>query len=132
MSARFFDDVTMHIDTQSLHGLEYFTLLEHFAGYTRTPMGRELALAIRPSNDLDYIRKELRLVTEARILLDNGERPSLEELTDVNQLGRREYREAWAWVHFCLEGPAEARQELQSYLHDLAQQNATESFGRRL
>jgi DNA mismatch repair protein MutS2 len=79
----------MQMDTQSLIGLEYFTLLEHLASFTRTPIGRELALAIRPGNDLDHIQKELRLVTEARTLLDNGERLPLEELTDVRPVLRR-------------------------------------------
>jgi hypothetical protein len=56
----------------------------------------------------------------------------LEALTDINQLGRREYREAWAWSHFCLEGPPAAKQELQGYLNDRAAGTPTESLGRRL
>ncbi len=64
-----------------------------------------------------------------------GELPrleALETLTDINDLGRREYREAWAWVHFCLDGPAVARQELQVYLAELSEGGATEPLGRRL
>lgn len=45
--------------------------------------------------------------------------PELEELTDVSQMGSAEYRAAWAWVHFLLHGPPEARQTLIRYLQDL-------------
>jgi hypothetical protein len=44
----------------------------------------------------------------------------LEALTRVEQMGRDEYREAWAWVHFLLHGPPEAQQELVRYLQELA------------
>ena len=43
----------------------------------------------------------------------------LEELRRLNQMDRSEYRHAWAWVHFLLHGPPEARKELQSYLADI-------------
>ena len=38
--------------------------------------------------------------------------PSLEALEkkgEVAEMGRIEYRDAWAWVHFMLYGPASAR-----------------------
>jgi hypothetical protein len=44
---------------------------------------------------------------------------TLENLDDLSQMGREEYRSAWAWVHFCLHGPLEARQELHAYLADV-------------
>jgi hypothetical protein len=34
-------------------------------------------------------------------------------------MGRREYRDAWAWTHFMLHGPEEARDELLRYLADV-------------
>jgi hypothetical protein len=64
-----------------------------------------------------------------------GELPrlaELEQLTDINELGRREYREAWAWVHFCLEGSPAAKQELQSYLSEQARGETPEPLSRRL
>lgn len=44
----------------------------------------------------------------------------LEALTKVEQMGRDEYRDAWAWVHFLLHGPPAAQQELLHYLQELA------------
>lgn len=43
----------------------------------------------------------------------------LESLATLDQMGTREYREAWAWVHYMLHGPASANQVLQRYLYSL-------------
>lgn len=40
----------------------------------------------------------------------------LESVSDLEDMGASEYRNAWAWVHFMLHGPAEAHDELISYL----------------
>jgi hypothetical protein len=48
--------------------------------------------------------------------------PSMEKLEDLDSLkamGHREYRDAWAWVHFMLHGPTEARDELVRFLTDI-------------
>ena len=37
----------------------------------------------------------------------------------LDDMGRDEYRDAWAWVHFMLHGPHEAREELTRYLDEL-------------
>jgi hypothetical protein len=53
-----------------------------------------------------------------------GLAPSLETLEkkrDVTEMGRAEYRDAWAWVHFLLHGPPAAREELVAYLADCRQ-----------
>jgi hypothetical protein len=45
--------------------------------------------------------------------------PSLRELeamTEMRKMTREDYRHAWAWVHFMLHGPPEAREELILYL----------------
>jgi hypothetical protein len=34
-------------------------------------------------------------------------------------MGRDEYRDAWAWVHFLVHGPPEANAEFLRYLTDL-------------
>ncbi len=50
-----------------------------------------------------------------------GQPPRLEELeslTTVEEMGRDEYRDAWAWAHFLLNGPAEGREELMRYLSE--------------
>ncbi len=43
----------------------------------------------------------------------------LETLTDVRAMSPRDYREAWAWVHYLLDGPAPGRAALLGYLGDL-------------
>ncbi|MBC8351320.1 MAG: DUF1570 domain-containing protein [Planctomycetes bacterium] len=48
-----------------------------------------------------------------------GQTPDLAELERIGSLskmGATEYRHAWAWVHFMLHGPAEAHDELVSFL----------------
>lgn len=57
-----------------------------------------------------------------RTMIRVGQLPRLEELEsigDLEKMGRDEYRDAWAWVHFSLHGPPEAREELLRYLTDL-------------
>jgi hypothetical protein len=51
-----------------------------------------------------------------------GQMPRLEELEpldSLDEMGRDEYRDAWAWVHFMLHGPREAQDELTRYLDEL-------------
>lgn len=43
----------------------------------------------------------------------------LEKLKSVDQMGRPEYQEAWAWVHFMLHGDAKTRQVLLAHLQAL-------------
>lgn len=57
---------------------------------------------------------------------------SLEVIQDLGEMGRAEYRHAWAWVHFMLHGPPEAQQELIRYLADLRQGNPTVLLSERL
>lgn len=48
-----------------------------------------------------------------------GWRPNLAELEakrTLAEMGGREYRDAWGWVHFLLHGPPEARAALQEFL----------------
>jgi Protein of unknown function (DUF1570) len=47
----------------------------------------------------------------------------LEQLGDVQQMTPAEYREAWAWVHLMLRGPAVGRQALLPYLQELRTNN---------
>lgn len=44
----------------------------------------------------------------------------LERRTSPEEMGKAQYRDAWAIVHFALHGPPEARRELRAYLSDLA------------
>lgn len=43
----------------------------------------------------------------------------LESLHDIQQMGREEYREAWCWTRWMLNGSPGARSLLLSYLNDL-------------
>jgi hypothetical protein len=55
-------------------------------------------------------------------VIRSGQLPRLEELElieNLDAMGRDEYRDAWAWIHFLLHGPREAREELARYLQDL-------------
>ena len=57
-----------------------------------------------------------------RMLAASGQLPRLEDLEaidDLERMGRGEYRHAWAWTHFLLHGPREAREEFLQYLADL-------------
>ncbi|OHB70025.1 MAG: hypothetical protein A2V70_18415 [Planctomycetes bacterium RBG_13_63_9] len=44
---------------------------------------------------------------------------SLEKKGDLAEMNRADYRHAWAWVHFMLHGPSEAREELIGFLADI-------------
>lgn len=44
---------------------------------------------------------------------------ALEGIETLGEMGQAEYRAAWAWVHFMLHGPPEARDVLISYLADI-------------
>jgi len=57
---------------------------------------------------------------------------SLEQLSDLSQMNRSKYRHAWAWVHFMLHGPREAREELSGYLADIQALTPPGQLSRRL
>lgn len=57
---------------------------------------------------------------------------ALERKRDLAEMGRNEYRDAWAWVHFMLHGPPEARAELRAYLDELRSTEQPEPLSRRL
>jgi hypothetical protein len=44
----------------------------------------------------------------------------LESLERIDEMGREQYRDAWAWVHFMLHGPREAHEELTRYLAEIS------------
>lgn len=56
----------------------------------------------------------------------------LEQLRDLSQMTRTRYRHAWAWVHFLLHGPPEAREELQRFLADIQALTPPGLLSRRL
>lgn len=58
--------------------------------------------------------------------------PELETIEQVSEMGKHEYRDAWAWAHFMLEGPDEARSVLRQYLADLADDSEPGRLSDRL
>jgi hypothetical protein len=47
-------------------------------------------------------------------------------------MNRTKYRQAWAWVHFMLHGPADAHEELVRYLADIQSLTPPGELSRRL
>jgi hypothetical protein len=47
-------------------------------------------------------------------------------------MGRAEYRYSWAWVHFLLNGPPEAHDELTRYLRDIQEHQSPGNLAARL
>jgi hypothetical protein len=43
----------------------------------------------------------------------------LEKLKEVTQMGRAEYQEAWAWVHYMLRGDTTTQKAFLAYLQQL-------------
>ncbi|HTM54315.1 MAG TPA: hypothetical protein VL175_09815 [Pirellulales bacterium] len=56
----------------------------------------------------------------------------LEARQDVSDMNAGDYRDAWAWVHFLLNGPPEAHDELVRFLDDIARGAAAGQLSRRL
>lgn len=56
----------------------------------------------------------------------------LERIQDLRQMTPRDYREAWAWVHFLLNGAPAQRSILLAYLHDLEQTEEPSTLASRL
>ena len=70
-----------------------------------------------------------------RWTLQWGTGPSLsvlEQQTDVAKMGRTQYRDSWAWVHFMLHGPEEAHQELVAFLADIRRATPPGLLSQRL
>ncbi len=70
-----------------------------------------------------------------RQLLRQNEMPRLDELEslrDISEMRREHYRDAWAWVHFCLHGSREAYTELVHFLAEAKQKDDLGQFSLRL
>jgi DNA mismatch repair protein MutS2 len=66
--------------------LGYHDLLDVLARYASCPLGRSACLSLRPSNEIETIERELRLVAEMRLLLKTKGFPPLTELHDISSL----------------------------------------------
>lgn len=63
--------------------LQWERFLDLLAGYSRSPVGREWALALVPSSDPEWLDREHTLVAEMRLLLRTGISPTLGSLYDA-------------------------------------------------
>jgi DNA mismatch repair protein MutS2 len=66
--------------------LEWERFLELLAAYSLSDPGKRWLQALNPSTDLDWIRREHRLVAEMRLLLNEGARPTLGSLFDPSDV----------------------------------------------
>jgi len=82
------------MDPKHLEKLEFHRVLERVAAHTSFSFGRELALALRPTTDLEEARRLLRLTGEARLLLDTKGTLSVGGARDVRPLLGRADRHA--------------------------------------
>jgi hypothetical protein len=74
-------------------------------------------------------------LNELRWPLVFGWRPDLEALEKKRELADMDggdYRESWAWVHFMLHGPPEARETLLTYLDAIAANDPPGLFSEQL
>jgi DNA mismatch repair protein MutS2 len=77
------------MDQHTLELLEFPKVRDLLSGYAACSLGKELALALEPSLDLEIIRQELALVTEMVEALGQGQSPPFGGLHDVRLLVRR-------------------------------------------
>jgi hypothetical protein len=85
-----------------------------------------------PPRERSFDNPHLRLVRWSARLGRTPKMETLEALETVDAMGRGEYRDAWAWVHFMLHGPAAARSEMIAYLDDLSAERPTAPLSARL
>jgi hypothetical protein len=57
---------------------------------------------------------------------------ALEKIGDLKDMGKSDYEDAWAWVHFMLHGPAEARGELLATLDAIKKNTPPGRLSERL
>ena len=56
----------------------------------------------------------------------------LEANQDFAKMGKAEYRDSWAWVHFMLHGSPEAHEEMVRYFQDIYRKNPPGQLSARL
>ncbi|MEX0820344.1 MAG: hypothetical protein WD070_12160 [Pirellulaceae bacterium] len=69
-----------------------------------------------PASQRAHDNPHLSKVTWGARLGQTPDLDKLEQIGSLSKMGAVQYRHAWAWVHFMLHGPAEAHDELISYL----------------
>lgn len=73
--------------------------------------------------------------TELKFSMLFGKKPNLihlENLEDLSQMTKREYRDSWAWVHFLLHESDQTRKLLLDYLQDIQTGDPPGPLSRRI
>ncbi len=73
----------MPMDARTLRVLEYDAIRQRLRAHASSSLGKELAEAIEPADDIEQVRRLLAETTQARVLLAGGGRPPLGGLHDV-------------------------------------------------
>ena len=80
------------MDEKTIVTLEYPKILERLAGYAAFSASADLARALRPSTDIDEVKKRQARTTEARLLMDTNNNVSVGSAHDVRPLVDRAAR----------------------------------------
>lgn len=110
-----------HALLHSLVPLLPLWLDEGLAEYFEVPASRRKTHNVH----LGFVRWSARLSTLPPL-------EELERLEKLEQLSAADYRNAWAWVHFCLHGPDEVQVEFAHYLRSLREGYTTPTLSVRL
>ncbi len=101
----------------SLDQLEFHRVLEHVAGFAASTLGVEHISELFPMSDEDHIRNELRMVGEARQILQRQETIPLEGIYDIREAlsvskirGSYLAGENFLHVHSTIQGLRKARE----------------------
>jgi DNA mismatch repair protein MutS2 len=74
------------MDAHTLQVLEYAKIKAMLRRYLLTPLGVQLLERLQPDNNLTYIRRQMRLTTEARMVVDRLMEPPLDPVHDLHDL----------------------------------------------
>ena len=94
---------------------------EGLAEYFELPAGKRKI----GSPHMGAMRRNVRFGLYARI-------PALESISSIADMKVRDYRFAWAWVHFLLNGSHEGHDELRRFLADISSHQPPGQLSQRL
>ncbi len=84
-----FDPIPSPVEHADLTALEWEPLLALLAGFAASAVGREAILALHPSTDEEWIRRQHRLAAEVRLLIEEQVSIPLGGLFDPTQLAAK-------------------------------------------